>query len=164
MLQSLEPISKSFEEDNEAGQLEKAEEILAPMRRDHLDAVLPQFRIQRIAVICAIADQVSRSCAEKGRRERGSVSQLARHRREPGDCSGGGRDRDIIASPHLISPAAAAAFGTVLFGRVGSAMDAPLPGVLWQVQARRKLEPAGSGAPKYFWDAAIPSTAFGQPS
>jgi hypothetical protein len=29
------------------------------MRRDHLDAVLSQLRIQRIAVIGAIADQVS---------------------------------------------------------------------------------------------------------
>jgi hypothetical protein len=28
------------------------------MRRDHLDAVLPQLRIQRIAVVGAIADQV----------------------------------------------------------------------------------------------------------
>jgi hypothetical protein len=29
------------------------------MRRDHLDPVLSQLRIQRIAVIGAIADQVS---------------------------------------------------------------------------------------------------------
>src|SRR5262249_48705109 len=99
----VEPISKSFEEDDEAGKLDKAEEILgvvlpanedpalplnpgeealdepashvaalpspilrgrfasvAPMRRDDLDAVLSQLRIQRIAVICAIADQVFR--------------------------------------------------------------------------------------------------------
>src|SRR5262249_27016337 len=33
---------------------------VAPMRRDHLDAVLSQLRIQRIAVIGTIADQVFR--------------------------------------------------------------------------------------------------------
>jgi hypothetical protein len=61
----LEPISKLFEEDNEADKLDKAKKIVgpilrrrlasvAPMRRDHLDAVLSQLRIQRIAVIGAI--------------------------------------------------------------------------------------------------------------
>jgi len=33
---------------------------VAPMRRDHLDAVLSQLRIQRIAVIGAIANQIFR--------------------------------------------------------------------------------------------------------
>src|SRR5215813_9035009 len=99
----LEPVSKLFEEDNEAGKLDKAEEsvgvvlpsndepalplnpseealdepaadvaalpspilrgrlaAVAPMRRDHLDAVLSQLGIQRIAGIGAIADQVFR--------------------------------------------------------------------------------------------------------
>ena len=37
----LEPISKSFEEDNEAGQLEKAEEILGVVLPANEDPALP---------------------------------------------------------------------------------------------------------------------------
>ena len=97
----LEPISKSSEEDDEAGELDEAEEVLGmvlpadedatlplypgeeafdqpashitaqpssilrgrlaaigAVRRDHLDAVVAQLLIERIAVIGAIADQI----------------------------------------------------------------------------------------------------------
>src|SRR4029077_6172386 len=99
----LEPISKSSEEDHEAGELYKAEEVLGvvlpadedatlplypseepldepsprvtalpspilrgrlaaigTMRRDHLNAVVSQLLIQRIAVMGVIADQILR--------------------------------------------------------------------------------------------------------
>ena len=102
-LRIAETLSKSSEEDNEAGELDKAEEVLSvvfpadedatlplypgeepldepashvtaqpspilrgrldaigTMRCDHLNAVVSQLPIQRIAVIGAIADQILR--------------------------------------------------------------------------------------------------------